>query len=182
MELRKRKGAWKMRLTSLLSSNRPLLTGKWQRSMSELLPPRPFPNRFYQQTTNPNHKEWKHTIHTPFPKLTPNCAIVRSFTLLLATMTSAISAANVTLDTMAVTRAIISAQMEIPWWPRNRACNNVRRERPAATGWRTRRISNAFKRALTREVEMPSSYPSTVKEGYFGQIWTHTFRNSTGME
>lgn len=45
MELRRWKGVWKIWLTSLPSSNRPLLTGKRQRSMSELPPRRPFANR-----------------------------------------------------------------------------------------------------------------------------------------
>lgn len=111
-------------------------------------------------TTSANELERREeplTIHTPLPNWTSKLTTVKSRSLFFATMPSATSAASVTLDTMAVIIERISAQIETPWFPRKSACTNVRRDRPADTGCRTRRTSSAFRRTLTRDGERPRS-------------------------
>jgi hypothetical protein len=79
-------------------------------------------------------------------------------------MIRAKSAARVTLDTSAVRSAIVRAQMETAWWPRNRAWMKVRRERLAEIGWRTRSICSPFMKALTRVVERPMSFRDSIEQ------------------
>ena len=147
-----------------LSNSTPSPIGRRQRSMSELQQSQPIRkhqvSKLWPQRSWSNHTP--RTIHTPFPKLTSNWAIVKSFTLLFATIIRAKSAARVTLDTRAVNRAIINAQIETQWWPKNIACMKVRKERLAETGCRTRRISSPFRKAPTSVGERPRSCWNTA--------------------
>jgi hypothetical protein len=49
----------------------------------------------------------------------------------------------VRVDTKAVSIENISAMIETTWWPRKRELINVMKDRPAATGWRTKRTTRA---------------------------------------
>ena len=97
------------------------------------------------------------TIHTPFPKPTETLRVRCSLSLCFATRTRARSAANTTVDIIAVatdnTREIIQGAL---WYTQHEAMTgmSVRNARPAAIGWSTSKTV----RALRMRFASPGSF------------------------